>query len=421
MKNGFLALSPLLVFLVLYLGGSLVMGDFYKIPVTVAFMLSSVYAIATLRGMPLTQRIERFSAGAGDKNLLLMIWIFVLAGAFAQGAREIGAIESVVNLTLMILPEKLLLAGVFLAACFVSLSIGTSVGTVVALTPVAVGLAEKAEIAVPLMVGVVVGGAFFGDNLSFISDTTIAATQTQSCRMSDKFRANLRIVIPPALICFVLYIFLGRDVSSQIEIGEVEPALILPYLLVLITAAAGLNVVLVLLLGIVACGIVGVACGTEFFAWFGAMGAGIVGMGELIIMTLLAGGLLEVIRFNGGIDYLIKKITKRVKSKRGAELSIAALVSATNLCTANNTVAIITVGPIARQIAKRFGVEKQRTASLLDTFSCMVQGLIPYGAQMLMAAGLASISPVVIVENLFYPMLLGVCALLFILLRRSKA
>ncbi len=420
MKHGLLAISPLVVFVVLYLGGSLLLGDFYKIPVTVAFLISSAYALFTLRGMPLTERIERFSAGAGDKNLLLMVWIFVLAGAFAQGAREIGAIDAVVNLTFLVLPEKLLLAGIFLAACFVSLSVGTSVGTVVALTPVAVGLAEKAGIDTALMVGVVVSGSFFGDNLSFISDTTIAATQTQGCRMSDKFRANLRIVIVPALLCFALYVVLGLNIDAQVEVGDIEPQLIFPYLLVLIAAVAGMNVVLVLLLGIVACGIIGTASGTEFFAWFDAMGKGIVGMGELVIMTLLAGGMLEVIRFNGGIDYLIGLITRRVSSQRGAELSIAALVSATNLCTANNTVAIITVGPIARQIARKFGVDKRRAASLLDTFSCVVQGLIPYGAQLLIAGGLAGIASASIVAYLYYPMLLGVCSVLYICFAREK-
>ena len=415
------ALSPLLVFLCLYLVTSILVNDFYKVPITVAFLVSSCYAIAITRGLKLDQRIYQFSVGAANKNILLMIWIFILAGAFAQSARQMGAIDATVNLTLHILPDNLLLAGIFIAACFISLSIGTSVGTIVALTPVAVSLAEKTEIALPFMVAVVVGGSFFGDNLSFISDTTIASTKTQECVMRDKFRVNSMIVVPAAIIVLGIYIFQGLSITAPAQVQTIEWIKVIPYIIVLGTAIAGMNVMLVLIIGILTSGIIGIATGSfGVFDWFGAMGTGITGMGELIIITLLAGGMLETIRYNGGIDFIIKKLTRHVNSKRGAELSIAALVSIANLCTANNTIAIITTGPIAKDIAKRFHLDRRKTASILDTFSCLIQGIILYGAQMLIAAGLANISPISIIGNLYYPFTMGICALLAILFRYPR-
>lgn len=419
-KGGWWALSPLAVFLCLYLVTSLLMNDFYKVPITVAFLFSSCYAIAITRGLRLEQRLYQFSVGAGNKNILLMVWIFILAGAFAQSAKQMGAIDATVNMTLHLLPDNLLLAGVFIAACFISLSIGTSVGTIVALTPVAVGLAEKTGIDLPYMVGIVVGGSFFGDNLSFISDTTIASTKTQDCVMSDKFKVNFLIVVPAAVIVLCIYIFQGLSVSAPPQEQPIEWLKVLPYLIVLGTAVAGVNVTVVLLLGILSTGLIGLFTDYTFFEWFGAMGEGITGMGELIIITLLAGGMLETIRYNGGIDFIIGRLTRHVKGKRGAELSIAALVGIANLCTANNTIAIITTGPIAKNIAIRFHLDRRKTASILDTFSCLVQGLIPYGAQMLIAAGLAGLSPLSIIGNLYYPFCMGVCALLAILLRYPR-
>ena len=415
------ALSPLLVFLCLYLVTSILVNDFYKVPITVAFLVSSCYAIAITKGLKLDQRIYQFSVGAANKNILLMIWIFILAGAFAHSAKQMGAIDATVNLTLHILPDNLLLAGIFIAACFISLSIGTSVGTIVALTPVAVGLAEKTEIALPFMVAVVVGGSFFGDNLSFISDTTIASTKTQECVMRDKFRVNSMIVVPAAIIVLGIYIFQGLSITAPAQTQTIEWIKVIPYIIVLGTAIAGMNVMLVLIIGILTSGIIGIATGSfGIFDWFGAMGTGITGMGELIIITLLAGGMLETIRYNGGIDFIIRKLTRHVNGKRGAELSIAALVSITNLCTANNTIAIITTGPIAKDIAVKFHLDRRKTASILDTFSCLIQGIIPYGAQMLIAAGLASISPISIIGNLYYPFTMGACALLAILFRYPK-
>ena len=418
--NGW-ALMPLVVFLCLYLVTSLIVNDFYKVPITVAFLVASVYAVATTKGLSLNDRILQYSSGAANKNIMLMLWIFILAGAFAQSAKAMGAIDATVNLTILLLPDNLLLAGIFLASCFISLSIGTSVGTIVALTPVAAGIAMKTDVSLPFMTALVIGGAFFGDNLSFISDTTIAATRTQGCVMRDKFRVNFLIAVPAALLVFIYYIIYGTQVESASEIHAIEWGKVIPYLIVLGTAIAGMNVTLVLLLGVLSTGIIGCIYGSfDLFGWFASMGEGITGMGELIIITLMAGGMLELIRFNGGVDYILHHLTRHVSNKRGAELSIAALVSLANFCTANNTIAIITVGPLANNIAEQFRVDKRKSASILDTFSCVVQGLIPYGAQMLIAAELTKLSPISIISYLYYPIILGIVALLSILLRYPK-
>lgn len=418
--NGW-ALMPLVVFLCLYLVTSLIVNDFYKVPITVAFMVASIYAVATTKGLSLNDRILQFSSGAANKNIMLMLWIFILAGAFAQSAKAMGAIDATVNLTLLLLPDNLLLAGIFLASCFISLSIGTSVGTIVALVPVAAGIAAKTDVNLAFMTALVIGGAFFGDNLSFISDTTIAATRTQGCVMRDKFRVNFMIAVPAALLVFIYYIIYGVHVESANEIQSIEWAKVIPYLIVLGTAIAGMNVTLILLLGLLSTGVIGLIYGSfDLFGWFASMGEGITGMGELIIITLMAGGMLELIRFNGGVDYILHRLTQHVKNKRGAELSIAALVSLANFCTANNTIAIITVGPLANNIAEQFKVDKRKSASVLDIFSCVVQGIIPYGAQMLIAAELTQLSPISIIGYLYYPITLGIIALLSILFRYPK-
>lgn len=350
-----------------------------------------------------------------------MIWIFILAGAFAESAKAMGAIDATVNLALHILPDHLLLAGIFLAACFISLSVGTSVGTIVALCPVAIGIADKIELSLPFMLAVVIGGAFFGDNLSFISDTTIAATKTQGCDMKDKFKVNSMIILPAAVLLLCYYIYAGFHIQIPSQDIPVEWIRVLPYLLVLGMALAGINVMIVLFIGIIATGGIGLwTSGFSFFGWFAAMGTGITGMGELIIITLLAGGMLEMIRYNGGIDYIIEKLTRHLNTKRAGEMSIAGLVCLANLCTANNTIAIITIGPMARNIADKFNIDPRKSASILDTFSCFVQGLLPYGAQMLIAASLASISPLSIIRYLYYPMLIGLCAFLSILWRYPR-
>lgn len=420
-KSGFLALIPLLVFLILYLGVSLLLGDFYKVPISVAFVLASMVAVGMIRGKSMNDRIAVFSQGAAHPNVLTMIWIFVLAGAFARSAEAIGAIDATVALTLRLLPGNLLFAGIFLAACFVSLSVGTSVGTIVALMPVAVGLAESTSVDVAYMSAIVVGGAFFGDNLSFISDTTIAATRSQGCELRDKFKVNFYMALPSALLVLLYYVVAGWNLEVVAGAASVDWVKIIPYLVVLATAIAGMNVMIVLTLGLFASGVIGICSGSfSVFDWLGTMGGGIAGMSDLIIVTLLAGGMLEVIRHNGGIDYIIRILTGRVSNRRTAELSIAALVGIANICTANNTIAIVTVGPIARKISERFGIDPRRSASLLDIFSCVVQGIIPYGAQMLMAAGLASVSPLEIVRYLYYPYALGAVALLAIVFRYPR-
>ena len=430
-KKGLLALSPLFLLIVLIVAFTVYSVDSShqdtSLSLTVAFMISSIYAVAISGGMPVRKRVDTYSKGAGANNLMLMLWIYVLAGSFAASAKAMGAVDATVNLALSILPASMILPGLFLAACFISVSIGTSVGTVVALVPIAAGLAHSMDANVGMMTAIIVGGAYFGDNLSFISDTTVVATQTQNCKMSDKFKVNSMIVVPAAVLVLIAYSVMGVGLQAPTHINEVEYMKVLPYLIVLVTAIAGMNVMAVLTLGTLLCGAIGIgshllgASGSyDLFGWFSAMGNGIIGLGELIIIAMMAGGMLEIIRENGGIDFIINKITAHVNSKRGAELSIAALVSMVNICTANNTVAILTVGNISKKIGDRFGVDNRKAASILDTFSCMVQGLIPYGVQMLLAAGLANLSPMDILPYLYYPLAIGVAALLAILLRYPK-
>ncbi len=411
--------------MVVYLIGSLIAGDFYELPLTVAFLIASAYAIGITKKIKLRERINIFSRGAGDENIMLMIWIFVLAGAFATTASKMGAIDATVNLTLRLLPASMLLPGLFLAACFISLSIGTSVGTVVALTPVAVGIAEQTGSSLAMIVALVVGGAFFGDNLSFISDTTIVATQTQGCKMNDKFKANIWLAAPAAITVLVAYIFIGQGMEVPAYLPEVEWYKVIPYVAVLVMAIVGVNVLIVLFIGILLAGIIGIAAGSfDAIGWMGAMGNGIMGMSELIIVTLLAGGMLALIRYNGGIEYLIRALTIRIRGKRGAKFTIALLIILADMCTANNTIALVTVGPMAKEIADKYGIDKRISASLLDTFSCFTQGFLPYGAQLLMAAGLAHITPFEITAYLYYPIALGLMAVLGIVFdypRRYRA
>lgn len=430
-KKGLLALSPLFLLIILIVAFTVYSVDSShkdtNLSLTVAFMISSIYAIAISGGMPIKSRVDTYSKGAGANNLMLMLWIYVLAGSFAASAKAMGAVDATVNLALSILPASMILPGLFLAACFISVSIGTSVGTVVALVPIAAGLAHSMDVNTGMMTAIIVGGAYFGDNLSFISDTTVVASQTQNCKMSDKFRVNSLIVVPAAVIVLAIYAVMGIGLQAPTDIPEVEYVKVLPYLVVLVTAVAGMNVMAVLTMGTLLCGVIGVSCqllgatgGYGLFGWFSAMGNGIIGMGELVIIAMMAGGMLEIIRENGGINYIIDKITAHVSNKRGAELSIAALVSMVNVCTANNTVAILTVGNIAKKIGDKFGVDNRKAASILDTFSCTVQGLIPYGVQMLLAAGLANLSPMDILPYLYYPLAIGIAALFSILFRYPK-
>ncbi len=418
---GLLSISPMLFFILLFIGISLLTGDFYKVSLSVIFTISSIYALLTLRHRTISDRIKIFSRGAGQENLMLMLWIFVLAGAFAQTAKDIGAIDSAVKVTLYFLPSQLVLAGLFIASCFVSLSIGTSVGTVAALVPIAAGIASSTGEPTALIVASVVGGAFFGDNLSFISDTTIASTKTQGCKLSDKFKANFLLVLPAAIITLVIYIVIGRASDFTEHINYTDFIKMLPYIVVLVTAVCGMNVFAVLAIGNLLAGLTGIFIGaTGLEGWLVSMGNGILSMGELILISMLAGGMLEVIRENGGINYIIYRLSRHIHGKRGGELVVGAMVSVTNLCTANNTVAIISVGKLAKDISKRYNIDPCKTASILDTFSCVVQGLIPYGAQILMASGLAAIDPVSIVPYIYYPMILGTTVIIGILIRYPK-
>ena len=398
-KKGIWALSPLIVFITLYVVTSIVAGDFYKVPVTVAFMASSIYAIATCGGFPLAKRINLFSRGASSDNLMLMLWIYVLAGAFAASAKEMGSVDATVNCALRFLPSNMLLPGLFIAACFISLSIGTSVGTIVALVPIAATMAHTIGADIPLLTAIIVGGAYFG----------------------DKFKVNAFIVVPAAIAILLVYFYMGYGLNVPPLTKDVEYLKILPYLAVLITAIAGMNVMAVLTIGVILSGAIGIFVGSyNLIGWMEAMGKGIAGMGELVIIAMLAGGMLEIIRENGGIDYLISKLTSRVNSKRGAELSIAALVSMVNVCTANNTVAILTVGGISKKICDKYGIDNRKAASILDTFSCAVQGLLPYGVQMLLAAGLANINPMQIIPYLYYPVAIGIAAFVAIIFRLPR-
>ncbi len=418
--KAFRALSPLLVFLLLYLVTSLILQDFYKVPITVAFLISSIYALSITKGK-LSDNIKIFSKGAGDNNLLLMLWIFILAGAFASSAKEMGGIDAAVNASLRWLPSSAILPGLFLASCFISISIGSSTGTVAALVPIAWGLSGELNIDSALAVGLVVGGAYFGDNLSFISDTTIVATQTQGCKMHDKFRENISLVGPVALLMLVVYYFLGRDVTGLKDVPEVDFLRVIPYLTVIISAMCGLNVVLVLMFGLAISGIIGICQGSfDLWGWFASIQSGITNMSDLIIMTLLAGGMLSIIRHNGGIDYLLKALTKKINGRRGGEMSISLMVFLVNLCTANNTVALITVGPIAKDISQRYGISPRRSASILDTVSCFTQGILPYGMQTLMAVSLTALTPIDVFTHLYYPMLIGLAVFLSILFKRNK-
>ena len=412
------ALVPLGVFLMSYLGVSVAVGDFYKMPIVVAFLLAAVVGVAMSRGGSVSARVELFCKGAANPNIMLMVLIFILAGAFAQTAKDMGAVDAMVQLTLTILPENILAAGLFLAACAISVSVGTSVGTIVSLTPIAAGLSQQTGLPLGLMAAVVVSGAMFGDNLSFISDTTIVATRTQGCKMADKFKTNFALVFPLAVITMILYIFAGSQALPTLQTQSFSWLKVLPYIAVLLAALRGVNVMLVLIGGTLLCGAIGIATQSlTVWTWINAMGAGITGMAELIIVTLLAGGMLEMIRYNGGLAWIIQKMTRRISSKRSAELSIAGIVSFANLCTANNTIALIMSGSIAKEISQKFHISPRRAASLLDIFSCVVQGIIPYGAQLLMAANLSGVSPVEIMKSLYYPYLLGIGALSAIFLQ----
>jgi len=416
-KKGLWALGPVLVLVALLLFFSFYSNGVSNAPLLFIFVVTAIVSVAVSRGS-LSERVAVFSSGAGSKNLLLMVWIFMLAGAFAASAKEMGAASAMVDLTLHLLPARFALAGLFFAACVTSLCMGTSVGTIVALMPIAAGLAHKTDMALTMVAAAVIGGAFFGDNLSFISDTTIVSTQTQGCKLSDKFRFNVRMVLPAAILVGIAYVILGNSATEIVPVGQIYWWKVLPYLAVLVLAACGMNVLIVLVAGNILTCLTGVIDGSfDFMAWTDSALQGVMGMSELILISMLAGGIFAVINSNGGLDFVIERITRRVRTRARAELSICTLVAFANVCTANNTIAILSVGDIARRISERFDIDPRRSASLLDTTSCFVQGILPYGAQLLMASGLAGISAVSIVPYLFYPMLLGLTVFLTIVFK----
>ena len=419
--NG-VALLPLGAFILVYLGSSIIAKDFYAVSVVVPFLAATLVALIMNRKNTFDSKLETFCKGAGDSNIMLMVIIFILAGAFAEVAKTMGAVDATVNLGLYLLPSNVLIAGLFLIACFIALSVGTSVGTIVSLVPIAVGVADKAGVLPAIAVAAVVSGAMFGDNLSIISDTTIAATRTQGCEMRDKFRMNFKIVLPAAIITTVIFIFISRGAEiTTIETLEFNIVKIIPYVVVILSALVGMNVILVLLGGILVSAVIGFAYGSfNLLGLFGAISTGILGMSELIIVSILIAGTIEIIKANGGIDFILNKGLKGFRTKMGAEYGIATLVSLVDVCTANNTVAIVTVGPIAKDISNEFDLDSTRVAGIMDMFACVFQGIIPYGAQLISAAGLAAISPLAIMKYLFYPYLMGISAVIAIWLYWRK-
>ncbi|WP_102707304.1 Na+/H+ antiporter NhaC family protein [Terribacillus saccharophilus] len=416
------ALIPFVVFLILFIGSGIITGDFYTFPVIVAITISAGVALAMNRKESLTKKVDIFCKGAGNPNVMLMVVIFLLAGAFSEVAKGMGAVESTVNLTLSLIPQNLLVVGLFVIACFISLSMGTSVGTIVALAPIGVGISEQTDFSMALVMGAIVGGSMFGDNLSFISDTTITAVRTQGAEMKDKFKVNFWIVLPAAIVTCIILGFLTLGESGQVEHLSYSWIKIIPYILVIVFALIGINVFLVLVLGIVLAGAVGLLDGSyHFLSLIQQIGDGMAGMYEIAFLAILIAGMVEVIKFNGGIDFLLQLATRRIKSKRGAEFSIAGLVSLTDLSTANNTISILITGPLAKNIADKYGIEPKKSASILDLFSSSIQGLLPYGAQFLAAATVAGISPISIIPYCIYPIIVGICGVIAILIGYPKA
>ncbi|WP_110114767.1 Na+/H+ antiporter NhaC family protein [Bacillus sp. CGMCC 1.16541] len=418
--NGW-ALLPLVVFLGLFVGSGIITGDFYKMPVLVAVLVAVAVALTMNRKDPLMTKVERFAKGAGHPDIIIMVIIFILAGAFSETAKGMGAVDSTVNLALSVLPQSFLVVGLFIIGAFISLSMGTSTGTIAALAPIAVGISGETDISIALAMAAVIGGAMFGDNLSIISDTTIAAVRTQKTDMRDKFKVNFFIVLPAAIITAVLLVVLTLGNQSTITPESFNWVKILPYVGVLVAALAGVNVLAVLAGGILFAGVIGLVDGSYTLATFTkAITDGISGMSELVILSILIGGMVEIIKHNGGIHFILHAMTKNITTKKGAEFGIAGLVSATNLSTANNTISIITTGPLAKNIADEYNIDNRKSASLLDIFSCSVQGLIPYGAQMLIAAEFAGISPINIIPYAFYPILIAVFGTIAIFINFPK-
>ena len=417
-------LLPLFIFIITYLVTSIVLQDFYKMPILVAFLFAVLIGLLMFPSKTFHDKIEEFAKGAGDSGIMLMILIFLLAGAFAELGKAMGAVQATVNFGLSYTSPEFLIAGLFVTACFISLSLGTSVGTVVALAPIAVGFNESVPGTLAFSLAAIIGGSMFGDNLSMISDTTIAATRTQGVDMRDKFKVNIKIAIIPAIITVLIYAFTLNlpNSGSATTVGEYSFIKIFPYLFILVASLTGLHVIWVLVSGIIITLVIGVVTDSyTFWESLQAMNRGMTGMFELSITCLAIGGMVGLIKLYGGIDYLLSHVTRLIKSAKGAELGIAALTASVNAAIANNTITILIVGPLAKNIADQNKVDPKRSASILDTISCFVQGFLPYGAQVLaaMAAASMAISPFDILKHLYYPYLLGSATLMFILAKRK--
>lgn len=421
-KGRAVALLPIGVFLVIFLGSGIITGDFYAMPAIVAFLVALAVAFMQNKDLSFDKKISVISKGVGDENIITMSLIFLCAGGFSGAVTAAGGVDSTVNFALSILPSGVAVVGLFIIGCFISVSMGTSMGTIAALAPIAVGISEKTGFAMAICIGAVVCGAMFGDNLSMISDTTIAAVKTQGCEMKDKFKANFLIVLPAAVITIIIFFVITMGQSFEMS-GELPYNLlqIVPYLLVLVGALIGINVFVVLIGGIVLSLIVGVATGTIAIAdMFTVVGGGVTGMYDITVISIVVACIVALVKEFGGIQFILNLIRSKINSKKGAEFGIAGLTLLVDCCTANNTVAIVMAGPIAKEISDEFGVDPKRSASLLDIFASVGQGMIPYGAQLLSAATLTGLTPYAIMPYLFYPILMAISAILFIAFKKEK-
>ena len=418
-KGRAIALLPIGVFLIIFLGAGIVFEDFYAMPAIVAFLIALFVAFLQNKELSFNKKIEVIAKGVGEENIITMSLIFLCAGGFSGAVTAAGGVDSTVNLGLALIPAHFAVAGLFLIGCFISVSMGTSMGTIAALAPIAVGISEKTGFALSICIGAVVCGAMFGDNLSMISDTTIAAVKTQGCEMKDKFKANFFIVLPAAIITVLIFWLATRNMSFQLE-ENLNYSLweVLPYMVVLLGALIGINVFVVLISGIVISLIVGVSMGhIALSEMFQVVGSGVTSMYDITVISIIVACIVSLVKEHGGIQFILNLIKSKINGRRGAEFGIALLALFVDACTANNTVAIVMTGPIAKEISEEFDVDPRRSASLLDMFTSVGQGIIPYGAQLLSAATLTGLTPLQIIPNLYYPLLMGVCGVLAIIFR----
>ena len=421
-EGSLLGLLPMGIFLVLFLGTGIITKNFDSMPVNIAFVIASIVAILMNKKYTFSEKLATFSKGAGDKDIILMVLIFLFAGGFANVARTIGAVESTANFGLSLLPSGVLVTGVFLIGCFLATAIGSGMGTIVALTPIAVGIAESSGMPVAIPVAAVVGGAIFGDNLSMISDTTIVAVSSQGAKMKEKFGMNFKMIIPAFIVSCILFYVVGS--SGSAEITKELPyqfIKILPYIGVIVLAFTGMNVLIVLVLSILFAGVIGFITGElTFISYIQSISEGMIGMEDMAIIAMIISGMVELIKQNQGIEWLKNFIGARVKNKRGAEFGIATLVSIADVCTQNNTVSIIMAGGLAKEISEEYEIEANRTASILDIFACAIQGIVPYGGQLLLSAGIAGITPMETLKYNYYPYLLLLTGIVIILIGSKK-